>query len=137
MRLWQSTKPQPQQTLTIVTALSKARLPMLEAQCMSWPGPLAVVLYEPLVVPATNTTSTTQAVNSRRLLGVNAQASASTTSTGSSTDSLHGQSADPSSSSADAGQHSQALLQQYYGQDATAEKRMVETERVIQDTFQR
>lgn len=50
VRLWQSTKPQPQQTLTVVTALSTQRLGMLEAQCRSWPGPLAAVVYEGTVV---------------------------------------------------------------------------------------
>lgn len=49
MQLWQSTKQPPQQTLTVVTALSKQRLPMLEAQCLSWSGPLTAVLYEPSV----------------------------------------------------------------------------------------
>lgn len=60
VRLWQSTKAQPQQSLTIVSALSKQRLPMLEAQCQSWPGPLAVVIYEPTVVPSNTSSSPTE-----------------------------------------------------------------------------
>jgi hypothetical protein len=75
VRLWQSAKAPSQQTLTVVTALSPQRLPMLEAQCGSWPGPLAVVLYEPLVVGQgaaglnnSNSNSSSSSSSSRRNL---------------------------------------------------------------------
>jgi hypothetical protein len=48
-KLWQSTKQPPQQALTIFTTLTTDRLDMLDAQCSSMPGPLAAVVYVPVV----------------------------------------------------------------------------------------
>jgi hypothetical protein len=51
-KVWQSRKPPPQQALTICTTLTQDRLDMLDAQCASWPGPLAAVVYVPVLVNA-------------------------------------------------------------------------------------
>jgi glycosyltransferase-like protein LARGE len=50
--LWQSEKLPPQEDLTIFTTMTKDRLDMLDAQCASWPGPLAAVVYVPVVEKA-------------------------------------------------------------------------------------
>jgi hypothetical protein len=69
-------------------------------------------------------------------MGVNMPANRSTTSSSSSSSSTG--SSQAADLSADAGHHGKLLLQQYAGMlDAAAGKRIVETERVIQDTFQR
>jgi hypothetical protein len=106
---------------------------------------MTVVLYEPLVLPATDSTTnaaargtTANAGNNRKLMGVEAQEIKGTTNSESSTgDSQPATFALASSASADASHVRKVLLQQYSRQDATAEKRIVETERAIQDTFQR
>ncbi|WIA37724.1 hypothetical protein OEZ86_014604 [Tetradesmus obliquus] len=52
LKLWQSTKQPPQKALTIFTTPTKDRLDMLDAQCTSWPGPLAAVVYVPVLEKA-------------------------------------------------------------------------------------
>lgn len=41
--------PRTASPLTIVTTVTVERLPYLEAQCRSWPGPLVASLWVPLV----------------------------------------------------------------------------------------
>ena len=47
-RIWWSSRPSPF-AVTLVTQLSADRLPQVRAQCATWSGPLAAVLYLPLV----------------------------------------------------------------------------------------
>ncbi|EFJ49648.1 hypothetical protein VOLCADRAFT_89588 [Volvox carteri f. nagariensis] len=49
-RVWWSRK-QSQLPLTIFTMATLDRLPLLEAQCHSYPGPLSAALYMPLLLP--------------------------------------------------------------------------------------